>query len=205
MPDTLQFERGDQVIHPRRPEWGDGVVEQANLVQHEGKSAQRLLVRFVNRGLVTLNTGIAPLLHKDAASTMSSTSYSSAREKGWLGSLGRSSGSDELWRLPDAMTDPFLSIQKRLDATLDSYRFSTEPRSLIDWAIAQTGLSDPLSKYSRPELEQAFPRFARDRDNHLFDMVKSLKRQNQLPMLQQAAQAAKHPGGRSALQRAIKA
>ena len=41
----------------------------------------------------------------------------------------------KLWHLPEAMTDPFASLGARLSATLDSYRFSTDPKSLIDWAV----------------------------------------------------------------------
>ena len=53
------------------------------------------------------------------------------------------------------MVDPFSSATERLKATLDNFRFNAQARPLIDWAIAQTGLDDPLTLYTRQELEQA--------------------------------------------------
>lgn len=210
MADATQFCRGDLVIHPRRPEWGEGVIDQAVAVTYEGKPAQRLIVKFANQGLVTINTGVAPLLRKDATITMSTTTTNSSSTSlrstgnGWLGSLAPQPSAAELSRLPDAMTDPFASVGKRLQATLDSYRFSAEPRSLIEWGIAQTGLSDPLSKYTRHELEQAFPRFARDRDNHLHELVRLIKRQGKTELFSQALQNTANPTAKNALQRAVK-
>lgn len=205
------------VIHARRPEWGEGTVEQASATFHEGRPAQRLVVSFTHHGRITINTGVAPLVRKETLATMSTTSSPRfpAPEnapnaelpdatKGWLGKLGQTKTGDELYRLPDAMTDPFLPPSKRLQAVLDSYRFSTEPRSLIDWAIAQTGLKDPLSKHTRHDLEQAFPRFARDRENHLFELVRGLKRQNRADTLQETLRDTTLPAARNALQKAIK-
>lgn len=212
------WSRGDIVIHPRRPEWGEGTIEQASSISHEGQPAQRLVINFTNHGRAVINTGVAALVRKESLATMSTTSSSQRfpanapsnpselpdANKGWLGKLGQVKTGDELYRLPDSMTDPFLSLSKRLQATLDSYRFSTEPRALIDWAIAQTGLSDPLSKHSRPELEQAFPRFARDRENHLFELVRTLKRQNRMDILQTLLNETRLPAARNVLQKAIK-
>jgi hypothetical protein len=226
MQTATQFTRGDVVIHPRRPEWGDGVVDQAVTTTHEGKAAQRLVVRFSNQGSVTINTGVATLVRKDAISAMTTTTTPSfatalktgagAREGasggsggsegggGWLASLGSGPQTAELHRLPEAMTDPFASIQKRLTATLESYRYSTEPRSLVDWGCAQTGLNDPLSKYTRHELEQAFPRFARDRDHHLNDLIRTLKKQGKASLIEEVLRSITLPAARTALQRAIK-
>lgn len=220
MADVVQFSNGDVVVHTRRPEWGDGVVDRAITVEHEGKAAQRLVIRFSNQGLVTLNTGVAPLIRKDA-STMASTTTTSTTPTssssrpafgkpgaGWLGGLGEKRAGEELYKLSDAMTDPFASHARRLQATLDSYRFGTDgrdPRLLLDWAVAQTGLNDPLTKYSRPELEQAFPRFNRDRENHLFELVRGMKRSGESATLNKFLQETTLPAARNALQRAIRA
>jgi hypothetical protein len=214
------FAKGDTIVHTKRPEWGPGVVNDASLIDHEGQRAQRLIVKFANRGTVTLNTAIAELVQKDSTQTMatsssitSSNSSSSTRKAetstgsgGWLGSLTKTDPAKALYSLPDSMNDPFISTSKRLEIMLDSYRFSTDPRQprlLLDWAIMQTGMADPLSKYSRQELEQAFPRFARDRDNLLLDTVKQLKREGRLDMLAAALKSAKVPAAREALQRAL--
>lgn len=213
------FKHGDLVSHPRRPEWGSGVVKEVTPATHEGKAAQRIAVDFANKGRVVLNTAVAPLELKGKDQTMSRTPTLSGTEAapnplsgngakatggGWLGALERATGGvkHELWDLPDPMTDPFSSLVERLKATADSYRYSTEPRSLIEWATAQTGLNDPLSKYSRSELEQAFPRFARDRDAHLKNLVWQLKKRGEMHLVNDIARNTKTPAGRTALERA---
>ena len=123
---------------------------------------------------------------------------------GWLNDLEGSTGKNELWDLPDELTNPFASISERLQATLQTYKYSTEPKALFDWAVRQTGLDDPLSKYNRHELEQAFPRFARDRDAHLRDMVRQIKRADGYAILKDAGKGL-FPAGQSALDRAIRA
>ncbi|MEX1017480.1 MAG: DUF3553 domain-containing protein [Phycisphaeraceae bacterium] len=219
-PEKHHYQRGDEVVHPRRPEWGTGVVRQAQPITHQGVRAQRLAVDFANRGRVVINTAVAPLqparqtqtTAKEQSSTMtrtpSSTSGNLSNEvgSGWLEQLEQSTRnrSHELWELPDNMTDPFASPKKRLLATLESYRFSTDARSLIDWAVGQTGLNDPMSKYTRQELEQAFPRFARDRDQHLAALVRQIKRNGEQHLLSEALQSTRHPAARTALAKAIR-
>lgn len=127
----------------------------------------------------------------------------SAGGSGWLDEFDGSDQSHELWDLPDDLTNPFGSLPERLAATLQTFRFSTEPRSLIDWAVAQTGLDDPLSKYTRHELEQAFPRYTRDRDAHLKDIVRQLKRENNFAALKDAGRGL-FSAAQSALDKAIR-
>ncbi len=213
MVEGVRFERGDVVFHAKRPEWGEGVVEQAREIKHEGRAAQRLTIRFSNHGRVAVNTAVAQLRAKRKGSeglgvVMSNSStpaVSSSAGKGWLSSLEKSGGGvEELWSLPEAMTDLFASLGARLQATLDSFRFSTEARSLIDWAVAQTGLTDPLSKYNRHELEQGFERFARDRDRHLVELVRTAKREGQADLLDRALQGKLIPEARRTLKKAIR-
>ena len=123
---------------------------------------------------------------------------------GWLNVLEGATGKNELWALPDELTNPFASISERLQATLETYKYSTDPKALFEWAVRQTGLDDPLSKYNRHELEQAFPRFARDRDGHLRDMVRQIKRADGYAILKEAGKGL-FPAGQSALDKAIRA
>ena len=197
------------MIHPRRPEWGGGVVDEVMEILHDGQSAQRLIVRFAHRNRVTINTAVAPLMAKETYIAMrsrnESTFNTSTTTGGWLSSLEQDpAGGHELWRLPEAMTDPFSSLARRLQATLDSYRFSTEARSLTAWAVAQTGLDDPLTKYTRQELEQSFPRFARNRDNHLQDLVNQIKRNGERDLLDQALANTRATAAREAIKRVIR-
>ena len=201
------FAPGDRVVHPARPEWGEGTVRQAQPINHQGTTAQRLVVEFTNRGRAVINTAVAPLTPREQATNMTRTTTGSpTSRRGWLDELEHATrnASHELWELPEAMTDPFASAKSRLEATLDSYRFSTEARSLIDWAVMQTGLEDPLSKYTRQELEQAFPRFARDRDQHLKALVFQLKRSGQAALLAEAQRNARNNAARNALNKAMR-
>lgn len=204
MVEATEFKPGDVVVHPRRPEWGEGVVDQAARIVHQGKGGQRLVVKFSEQGRVTINTAVVPLISKETFLAMHSTT-SSAPRQGWLGALeGKGGSTEELYALPDAMTDPFANLTRRLSATLDSYRYGSDARSLIEWASAQTGLGDPLSKYTRHELEQAFPRFTRDRDRHLNDLVRQIKMQGKRELLNEAIQTTRHVKAQAALQRAMR-
>jgi hypothetical protein len=220
MPDSAQFARGDKVVHTRRPEWGQGVVDHATAIVHEGRAAQRLVVVFAHYGRVTVNTALAPLLPAPAAGAVqpvgaarqeSHTLPTGGGGGGWLANLSHTNPKGELWQLPDALTDPFAPLSRRLAATLDTFRYSADAhdpasqRSLLDWAIAQTGLHDPLSKYTRHDLEQAFPHYTRDRDNHLFELVRLIKRQGKPELVEQAKQHCPNPAARSALERAQRA
>ncbi|MEO0587524.1 MAG: DUF3553 domain-containing protein [Planctomycetota bacterium] len=124
-------------------------------------------------------------------------------DKGWLNTL-ETGDTHELWGLPERLSDPFLSLADRIKLTLEMYRYSTEPKALIDWAIAQTGLDDPLTRYTRQEMEQAFPRFARSRDQHLKDLVRQLKREGKPEQLKNARRGAKFAAAQSAFDRAMR-
>ncbi len=197
-----RYQQGDAVTHPKRPEWGQGVVKHTQAIIHQGSAAQRLSVEFANHGRVVINTAVAPLAPKGKTQPMSSSITSSG---GWLSQIERSnSTSHELWELPEALTDVFASDLQRLMATLDTYKYNTEPRPLIDWAVRQTGMDDPLSKYTRHDLEQAFARFARDRDLHLKEFVRQLKRNGKQQVLVQARHQTKILAGQTALDRAMR-
>ncbi|MFN3168453.1 MAG: DUF3553 domain-containing protein [Phycisphaeraceae bacterium] len=215
------FKVGDKVAHPKKPEWGTGVVVQAQTVTHDGVQAQRLRVDFANKRNTTLNTAIAPLVSGDAVNPNNRTPFQSPKGlgtdmsmstdasklgAGWLDQLeGRSGGKRELWDLPAACNDPFASDEQQLDATLDTFKYSTDPGPLFQWAVVQTGLDDPLTKHTRVELEQAFPRFARDRDNRLFELVRQMKRNGETDLLRRKAQNCPHRAGRQLLEKALRA
>jgi len=208
MDELALFKVGDVVVHPRRREWGDGVVEKAANIQQAETSGQRLTVTFRHHGRVTINTNVAPLVAKEMNQVMSSTKATGLADEapkgGWLESLNGDKAETVLWSLPEAMADPFISLLQRLTATMDSYRFSKEARSLIEWAIAQTGLDDPLTRFTRHELEDGFDRFAHSRRLHLNDLVRTVKRQGQAAMLDQVMNNCRYPKGKASLQEAIR-
>ena len=183
---SRQWSFGDRVLHAQRPEWGTGVVTNAANAQHEGQPCQMLTVRFDRAGLKTLSTAFALLL----PATESATAHAAASAAHPSDATGespdpfaapRSSGGAEqakeaLQRVPDSARDPFVSLPGRIKATFDLYRFGKQGGTLLDWAAAQTGLADPLSLFSRHELEQLFDRFAVNRDQHLKKLVLDMKK-----------------------------
>ena len=212
------FKVGDKVAHPKKPEWGTGVVVDARPASHNGIEAQRLRVDFANKRNTTINTAIAPLVSgeqlnqsfkptpKGLGQDMSMSTNASNLGSGWLDELeGANGGKRELWDLPQGCDDPFSSDEEQLDCTLDTFKYSTDPGPLFQWAVVQTGLDDPLTKYTRVELEQAFPRYTRDRDNRLFELVRMMKRNGQLDLLRKKAQSCPHRAGRQLLEKAIRA
>ena len=203
------FNSGDVVVHPKRPEWGNGTVMSASVILHEGVKVQRLVIKFSNKGRVVINTGVAGLVHKDQnlnRKDVMSTVINRGSGNGWLKDLENevSAQKHELWALPEGLQDPFLSLEGRLKNTAESFKFSKEARSLMDWAVVQTGLDDPLSKYNRHELEEGFMHFERDRNLHLLDLVKQLKSKMQVPAITKVMDEVKWPKAKVAIAKAMK-
>lgn len=188
---------GDKVLHPGKPEWGVGQILSAEHTTQDGKRCQRLSVRFDRVGSKQLTTAFATLVE---ASDYHREDLADAHMERVLGVGSGKMSQEELGRLPEAATDPFLMLPKRVNNTLALYRFTPEGGSLLDWAILQTSLKDPLSHYSRHELETAFRRFQNNLDQHLRKIVKDLKRQD--PGALTAIVAAAGPAAKQALRRA---
>ena len=182
------FQRGDRVRHEGRPEWGQGVVDEARGIRHEGRPAQRLVIRFEHHGRTTVSTAFARIVPAEARSGSGQDVAPPPAEPGdWLSEHEpRADTADPLTTLPDAAADPLRPLARRLTATLDLYRFGDDPRGLIEWAVAQTGMHDPLSQYTRHDLERAYPRFQRDRDQHLRILLKEARRENERDLIEQA-------------------
>lgn len=162
---------GDAVMHARRPEWGPGVVTGAAPAIIEGKRCQRLTIRFQSGGTRTLSSAIADL-HTSELKPMTPASA----PVGWLEAMERKSPAESLVTLPEAATDPFRPALARLQTTLSLYRFSDQGGSIIEWAMAQTGLADPLSVFNRHQLEAEFRTFRMALDQHLRKLAMELRR-----------------------------
>ncbi len=207
---AVLFNHGDVVIHCSRPEWGSGVVKNACRTHYNGAIAQRLTIDFSNHGRVVINTAIAAIRLKEEQRNkhmINSTTSSSETNSGWLATLEQSSDMDrrqELSELPDELVDPFKTPIARLKATIQNYRFSAEPRSLIDWAVARTGLVDPLAQYTRHDLEQAFTRYARNREQYLFSLVRQIKRDGHMDKLTAVVNEVQKPEVRAVIQKAMR-
>lgn len=174
----IEFKFGDRVIHSLRPEWGTGVVTQAQNVEVDGQPAQRLTLRFDRAGLKTLSTPPAELMPAESGSPEEiSSAAPAANADGWLSQLEAGNLTERMAQLPEATRDPFATLASRIKATLALWRFADQGAALLDWAAMQTGLKDPLTKFNRHELEQYFRRFATEREAHLKRLLLDAKRQ----------------------------
>lgn len=178
---ATEFKFGDRLIHDARPEWGVGVVTAAQQVTQEGAACQRLTLRFERAGLKTLSTAHATLRLATEASAGDPSDSGGVEaplngEGGWLGELEAGDLNQHMSRLPESTRDPFSTLGQRLKATLALYRFTDQGAPLLDWAAMQTGLKDPLTRFSRHELEQFFRRFSMERENHLKQLVLEVKK-----------------------------
>jgi hypothetical protein len=180
-----KFANGDKVRHPGRPEWGVGTILKAEIAADlpmNGHPKQRLSVRFPNAGIKTIVTGYADLVRVTdnidpitANETEIAQYWNRMSESDWLGDVARKKVEQAMITLPEDVRDPFASLAKRLSLTLGLYRFDRSGRGLMDWAVAQTGLDDPLSKFTRHELEQKFDRWAFERENYLAKLLQEAR------------------------------
>jgi len=187
MPVTA-LKQGDKIRHPKRPEWGIGQVTRIELVTRDGQTDSRVWVRFPSVGLKTLLASVAaPELIDAAAPDLATQLHAqptlvdleALREGGWLGEIAKNKPEDAMRSLPPRATDPFLALGKRFEHTVSLYRFNGQGHSLIEWAIAQSGLDDPLSRFSRHELEEFFKRWRFDLDAHCGRLLLELRREPQ--------------------------
>jgi hypothetical protein len=193
---VTEWKLGDRLLHAGMPEWGIGEVRSAETITHNGQKAQRVTVRFDRVGVKVLSTAFAdlrpatgPALPPEAAENKDPAAEA----------MDRAQAESLLVQIPESASDPFRPRKGRFETTLALYRFSPSGASLLDWAAAQTGLKDPLTRFSRHELERAFDRFRVNLDNHLKKLAYELKKED--PAGLQQACAAAGPQARQALRR----
>ena len=85
----------------------------------------------------------------------------------WIAPVAERKLEEAMVAITDDVRDPFVAPRERLVRAIGLYRFDRGGRGLVDWAVAQTGMADPLSRFNRHELEQFFDRWAGERDNWL--------------------------------------
>lgn len=206
------FAFGDKVRHLRRPEWGMGSITKVEQVTVEGVVAQRLTIRFENGGLKTISTahaeleavnGHAPDLAEAAAArhgheVQPLDIWKNSAESTWLEPVARRKIEEQMTALPLDARDPFNSLARRMRLTVDLYRFDRTGARLIDWGVAQTGLKDPLTRFSRHDLERLFDLWALERDAHLARLMGEARMQ---PAVLQQAMAEAPPAARATMKR----
>jgi hypothetical protein len=169
----LKHKQGDRVTHPGRPEWGIGEVMKVELITRDGRPDRRVWIKFPNEGTKTVLASVAGLetidkpIAQEAAERGTLLDREASQESGWLGAIAKSRPEEAMIAVPDRATDPFMAAGVRLKFIYGLYRFNKSGGSIIEWAIAQTGLDDPLARFNRHELEQFFDRWCWERDRVL--------------------------------------
>ncbi|MCH8314787.1 MAG: DUF3553 domain-containing protein [Planctomycetes bacterium] len=205
----VKYEYGDRIRHLRRPEWGVGSVVKVVQTMVNGCSVQSLSVRFPSEGIKVLNTAEAEIerISAEHAKALANTEahpivqWGKMDESDWLAPLAQRKVEEAMIGLPADVRDPFSLLRRRLVLTLDLYRFERSNRALMDWAVAQSGLVDPLTHFTRHELEQLFERWARERDVHLGRLLQECRRDLKLAQELDELVAAAPPGAREAVRR----
>lgn len=193
---SREWKAGDRLVHGGRPEWGTGEVQKAESVSQDGVRCQRLTIRFDRAGTKTLSTAFADLRTREDVPE----ALSMPEERDPLSAAMDTNHEEALARVPEDATDPFRTHKARLQSTLGLYRFSSSGGSLLDWAASQTTLKDPLSKFSRHELERMFDRFRANLDAHLKKLAFEMRKADPAGLAECIAAAG--PEARQALRRA---
>jgi hypothetical protein len=224
MPDTPPLlSAGDKVRHRQRPEWGIGSVTKTELLTRQGSRDQRLWIRFANAGLKTMLASVADLERLDAAAAAPAGQSGSkapfqpgasieetlvareaAQEGGWLGAIAKKRPEDAMVGLPASASDPFLPFAKRAEIVLGLYRFQPTGGKLIDWAVAQSGLDDPLARFNRHELEVFFERWTFERDLALVRLAQEARLSSESSAELERRVAAAPPALQPAIQKALR-
>ena len=169
----MKHKKGEQVRHIERPEWGIGEVTKVEILTRDGRPDRRVWIKFPSVGTKTLLASAANLeVITDDVLPQSEPNDTFAdrqadHETGWLGEIAKNQPEDAMLSLPPGATDPFVPIRNRLQFIIKLYRFEATGGKLIDWAVAQTGMDDPLARFNRHELEQFFERWMWERDRLL--------------------------------------
>jgi len=156
---------GAKVRCAARPEWGTGTVLRVQAAQVGGRRAHRVSVQFSvgHRTLIVPPARLAAPIPEPQ------------RQAGWLEGVGRTALDDRLRALPESVIDVLGSPRTRLAAVMPLYEISEESESLLSWARRQTGVGDPLSRWSRDELLAALRDFNVERDAHLRNLAAVIK------------------------------
>jgi hypothetical protein len=186
---------GQRLRNVARPEWGAGLV--VSVQPAVGGQGARVTLDFPVVGRKTLL--VPPARLAEAGSE-------TRRQSGWLDELAGVSADQRLRLLPADVLLTLGTLRQRMDAILPWYAYESTAGSLAVWARKLVGVGDPLSEWSRDELELAFQVFSRERDAHLRAIAAMLKKQEGPAALQEwleGVDSALKPRVREALARPV--
>ena len=174
---------GDRVTHELHPEWGSGAVIKVENTVIDGDPAPRVTVRFVHAGLKVFAGNSLPLNAMQGDHVVPGDNERNRPAIAAIEDLERSGLTQAIEKklleimlaIPMACRDKFNTPEYRLRRTLDLYKYDMSGHGLMEWAVVQTGMDDPLTRFNRGELEEYFKRWARDRDAHLSSLLAEMR------------------------------
>ena len=180
---TMSIEFGDRVTHPKFPEWGSGAVIKVESTAIHGEPATRVTVRFSHAGLKSFTGEPCPLellaeghaMPDDRCRTRPAISEVEDLERTGLNQAVEQKLLDIMHSIPLACRDPFNSAEHRLRRTLELYKYDLTGRGLMEWAMAQTGMDDPLTRFNRTELEVFFKQYSHELNQHLAKLLSEMR------------------------------
>ncbi|MDP7006319.1 MAG: DUF3553 domain-containing protein [Phycisphaerales bacterium] len=178
----VSIEFGDRVVHQKFPEWGSGSVIKVENTAVNGESTLRVTVRFSNTGLKSFVGNNLPLDLLDSGHSMPgdqdrkrpAIAEVEDLEKSGLTHAVEKKLIEIMMSIPLACRDPFNTAEHRLRRTLKLYKYNMSGKGLMEWAIAQTGMDDPLTRFNRTELEDFFKQYKHELNQHLVKLLQEI-------------------------------
>jgi len=176
------IEFGDRVTHPKFPEWGSGAVIKVENTPVNGAPSIRVTVRFAHAGLKKFVGDSIPLdvmvsghaMPGDGDCKRPAISEVEDLERSGLTQAVEQKLEEIMFNIPLACRDPFNTIEHRMRRTLDLYKYDTTGKGLMEWAMAQTGMDDPLTRFNRTELEVYFKQYTFLLEQHLSKLLSEM-------------------------------
>ena len=179
---TQTIEFGDRVRHPKFPEWGSGAVIKVEQTPINGEPTTRVTVRFSSAGLKSFVGNQLPLellstdheMPGDKIGTRPAISDVEDLERSGLTQAVEQKLLEIMHVIPMACRDPFNTAEHRLRRTFELFKYDMSGRGLMEWAMAQTGMDDPLTRFSRTELEEFFKEYSHELNRHLAKLLSEM-------------------------------
>ncbi len=168
--------------HPKFPEWGSGAVIKVENTANDGEPTTRVTVRFSSKGLKSFVGDQLPLellasehqMPGDHSCTRPAIAVVEDLERSGLTQAVEQKLLEIMHAIPMACRDPFNTAEHRLRRTFELYKYDMSGRGLMEWAMAQTGMDDPLTRFSRPELEVFFKNYSHELNQHLAKLLSEM-------------------------------
>ncbi len=177
---TIEF--GDRVTHPRFPEWGSGAVIKVEIAPINGEPSTRVTVRFAHAGLKKFIGDAIPLdvmasshaMPGDREGKKPAIAAVEELERSGLTQAVEQKLEEIMFAIPLACRDPFNTAEHRMRRTLELYKYDLSGKGLMEWAMVQTGMDDPLTRFNRTQLEDYFKQFSFLLKQHLAKLVQEM-------------------------------